>query len=361
MQTTAATASTLLTSRLEAAAAARRAVVTPTTPGVSATATAPNGPALSEPTASQPAGDPHLKGLLNDWGAEGSRYDLDRSGRVGMADLLLLLRRMGPPGAPPVPSPTSDGTGPQTKDQGTSPIQQLLADWGRSDSPWDLDHNGTVGMSDLVMLLAQMGQGHGQDAPGAPQAQVEDGIDPGHVEKLLADWGKEGSVYDLDHDGRVGMRDLLLLLGRLGSPGAPQVPPPQGAPGPADVASEAPSLLEQLLAAWGSGDRRFDLDADGTVGIRDLLRLLQSMREKREQGSTPAAWQPDRLAAPGHPGAGRGAAEHVAAALLQRAPTDADALRRAVLASNVSQQYRSLILGRASALLPRGRQVSMVG
>ncbi len=124
-------------------------------------------------------------------------------------------------------------------------LDALLADWGQSDSPYDLDGNGIVGINDLLMLLASLSEEpqqlpeppppHGDVAGSARPAaqaltdpQLSDPSSPNppptsKLDALLADWGKKDSPYDLDGNGFVGVNDLLLLLARM-SGGGPQQP-----------------------------------------------------------------------------------------------------------------------------------------
>jgi probable HAF family extracellular repeat protein len=59
--------------------------------------------------------------------------------------------------------------------EANSPIDALFAHWGERDSLFDLDGNGTVGMSDLLILLAQMGgdEAASEGGAGIPTIPVE--------------------------------------------------------------------------------------------------------------------------------------------------------------------------------------------
>ncbi len=86
---------------------------------------------------------------------------------------------------------------------------------------------------------------------------------------LLAAWGSPaGEPCDLDGDGVVGLGDFTALLSAWGVCPLPSLPPTSGRP-------VAASQRTKLLAAWGpcTGDCPGDLDGDGVVGIRDLLIL----------------------------------------------------------------------------------------
>lgn len=84
-------------------------------------------------------------------------------------------------------------------------IAGLTAAWGESDSPYDLDGDGTVGSGDLMMLLANGGTMMGE----APKNLTMKG--------LLADYGKANSPYDLNGDGTVDTSDLLEFMSREGA------------------------------------------------------------------------------------------------------------------------------------------------
>ena len=206
-----------------------------------------------------------LQALLNDWGQTGSKYDLDGDGTVGMTDMLELLKQMA--------------EAPIEKE--TDPLQALLDDWGKADSPHDLNGDGTVGIQDMLQLLANLATDPGaepdprhrmpDDSAGETLSQAE------RLQALLNDWGQTGSKFDLDGDGTVGMTDMLELLKRMADESAQ---PPAGDTG----ATPNQTTLQQLLADWGKTDSRFDLDADGTVGIRDMLLLLAQMAQREPAG-----------------------------------------------------------------------------
>lgn len=80
----------------------------------------------------------------------------------------------------------------------------LLANWGKSDSIYDLTGNGTVDGEDLLMLLSN---------GGTMMVEIPADMDfELTLEGLIAAWGKSNSPYDLDGDGIVDGLDLLLFL-----------------------------------------------------------------------------------------------------------------------------------------------------
>lgn len=129
----------------------------------------------------------------------------------------------------------------------TTRLDALLADWGQSDSPFDLDGNGIVGAADLLMLLARLSEGAQTPEPtpgdvavraqpsttALAEPQLSDPSDPNRpptndLDALLADWGQSDSTYDLDGDGIVGAADLLMLLAKLSGEGSTRPHEPHG-------------------------------------------------------------------------------------------------------------------------------------
>ena len=181
-----------------------------------------------------------LDQLKADWGKSDSPWDLNGDGTVNVQDFLELLARM-----------SGGNKAPETPPEPQSPLDQLLADWGKSDSPWDLNADGTVDIKDFLNLLAQMS--------GGVEANQQEAID-----RLKADWGKSDSPWDLNGDGTVDVRDFLNLLAQLA--GGEQAQPEQPM-----------SPVELLKADWGKSDSPWDLNGDGTVNVQDFLELLARM------------------------------------------------------------------------------------
>ncbi|MHC4304467.1 MAG: hypothetical protein ACYSW2_08220 [Planctomycetota bacterium] len=243
-----------------------------------------------------------LEQLKADWGKTNSPWDLNDDGTVDIRDFLRLLAKLAGGNEDSVPFPPENGPSakPAPLDlgepiekgaDGKSPLEQLLADWGKADSPWDLNDDGTVDIRDFLKLLAQ--NGSGIDDPPIPTDQVGDETetitenvadDVGSsgnktpLEQLLADWGKTDSPWDLNDDGTVDIRDFLKLLAQNGggTNDTPNIPPHQLHVQGETIAEnhKQQSPLQQLLADWGKTDSPWDLNGDGTVNIRDFLKLL---------------------------------------------------------------------------------------
>jgi Ca2+-binding EF-hand superfamily protein len=222
-------------------------------------------PQADESAATAPTGTPPrvekseslLEQLKADWGKSDSPWDLNADGTVDVKDFLALLAHM-----------SSGDTTPDAQ----SPLDQLLADWGQSDSPWDLNADGTVDIKDFLNLLAQQSGG-----VGANQQEA--------IDRLKADWGQSDSPWDLNADGTVNVQDFLALLAQLSGAEQPQPEQPL-------------SPVEQLKADWGQSDSPWDLDGDGTVNVRDFLELLARMKgrspepldtDETVQGASPQA------------------------------------------------------------------------
>lgn len=236
------------------------------------------------------------------------------------------------------------------QDQPENPINALLADWGKSDSNYDLNNDGTVNTEDLLLLLAKLSAPDKpvEDAPELPKTQSEPiptpvvpepstdltpkpvanlatptPVDPepptdltpkpvanppttdstlkkpeNRIDALLADWGKSDSPYDLNKDGTVSTQDLLMLLNKIADATSQTVdkddtivPVASSSDGPlppdvnaGKIVSEAPinNPIQSLLNDWGKADSPYDYNGDGTVTTADLLMLLSKLSQSDE-------------------------------------------------------------------------------
>ena len=123
---------------------------------------------------------------------------------------------------------------------GTTSLLNTLASAGSSNVNADLDANGVVGTSDLLMLLAAWGPA----APGTP-----------------------GAAADLNNDGVVDRCDEILLRSAIGQP----------VDVPATDTMCSSSALTAILGAIGtpSSMTAADVNGDGSVTTADLLLVLQ--------------------------------------------------------------------------------------
>jgi hypothetical protein len=102
----------------------------------------------------------------------------------------------------------------------------------------DFDANGTVGVGDLLVMLATWGQA------GVPADLDGGGVSVTDFLVLLGQWGpcSASCVWDLDGNGSVGVGDLLIMLSTWGQTGVP-----------ADFDGGGVSVTDLLilLGAWG--------------------------------------------------------------------------------------------------------------
>jgi len=259
-----------------------------------------------------------VEGLLEAWGTNDDRYDLNADGTVNVRDLLALLAELSDTtkadettditGAPPTgPEAFTDLVGqtpPLPPEEDPLTIEGLKAAWGTDDARYDLNLDGTVNVQDLLALLAQISGARPQVESGVPGS---DGVGPVAstadaastpvtpplppeevpltIEGLREAWGTDNARYDLNADGTVNVRDLLALLAQLSGGQSETVADPADTnalataneKASADNIADEPTPLEKLLAAWGTDNPRYDLNADGTVNVQDLLAMLGQM------------------------------------------------------------------------------------
>jgi hypothetical protein len=76
---------------------------------------------------------------------------------------------------------------------------------------------------------------------------------------LLDAWGAD-THNDLDCDGTVGIVDMLLMLERVAE------------------GTASPASLDDLLADWGL-DTSVDRNCDGTVGVEEILMEIEAVTD----------------------------------------------------------------------------------
>ena len=303
-------------------------------------------------------GDP-LQALFADWGKTDSPYDLDGDGIVGVKDMLELLKQMA-----------------EAPIHHKDPLQALFDDWGKTDSPYDLNGDGTVGVQDMLLLLANMAKDPIADPdtlhdPRPRDPDTSAGGIPSQADRLQAlldDWGKSGSKFDLDGDGTVGVSDMLALLKLMAEEGAQ---PSAGDPGiqtPGTPGNQ--TRLQQLFADWGKADSQFDLDGDGTVGVRDMLILLARMARHPQNQPMPSQAFDPKSNGPEHFNRIRNDAAHYLRAaaqnyarsiLPQLASLDPNDIRESVEDSKIPAEQKRFVLDQIAAWHPQGHKVSVVG
>jgi len=258
------------------------------------------GPFESEP------GNP-INSLFADWGKSDSNYDLNSDGTVNTQDLLLLLEKLATPEnhgdrsidpeTPNITPVNSDISDSQT-DKPNNRIDALLADWGKADSNYDFNADGTVNTKDLLMLLEKLSAKENAADPTVitnPDTSVSQSDKPDNrIDALLADWGKADSKYDFNADGTVNTQDLLMLLEKLSANEGPVDPTVVTNPGTSDSQTDKPdNRIDALLADWGKADSNYDFNADGTVNTKDLLMLLEKLAAKENAADPTVITNPD--------------------------------------------------------------------
>ncbi len=331
----------------------------------------------------------HQMNALQHRRATGQSPSTGRPQALSMARTLLDVQRTAttaPPAAKIPPTGQSlPGGLPEIQKTVSDPLKALLADWGKKDSPWDLNGDGTVGIQDMLQLLAGM------------SLPKDDPPEPDPLKALLADWGKKDSPYDLNGDGTVGIQDLLQLLAGMSLPKNdpppahpdPLVTPPPLTPGdvvnpaqPAGIAldaadttapgavadaSPAKTPLQLLLEDWGKTGSRWDLNQNGNVGIRDMLMLLAQMTNTK-----PSSSGADRLDRDDHRHGRRTravaanyhrvAARNIARALAPQMSTmQPGELRESIQGSNLPDLQKRFVLDQIAAWHPHGHSISLVG
>ena len=329
-----------------------------------------------------------LDALLADWGQSDSPHDLDGNGIVGVSDLLMLLASLtegpqqvpapphgdvrGRPSTEALPEPRLSDTSPPERPP-TNDLDALLADWGQSDSPYDFDGNGIVGVSDLLMLLASLTEGP-QQVPSPPLGDVR---------------GRRGSSASAPH----------VLAKSPAQPNTPHDPPI--APGKrvaigVNATTIAQHVIDQLdknnsgaiapPQVDGSTPKfdRLDRNHDGALSrselaaqIRDMLldHIAMSPNTKLDQfvreAMTRLLDHDDRTGAPGE----RGAAIQRSSRVYQQANLEATArqlvqrltdqgateLRKLVQEGELSANEKRAVLDQISILRPGAQSVNMVG
>ena len=159
-----------------------------------------------------------IDGLLEAWGTDNPRYDLNGDGNVNIDDLFALLAKMADDMKPPEDNPeafTDLVEPPQT------PPPASVAQADALDTPV---------VSDDPALTPTAESGNGIVESGEmPQTQSQP---PLTIDNLLDAWGSDNPQFDLNGDGKVDIDDLFALLGKMAEDlrDGDGPPPPLGAP-----------------------------------------------------------------------------------------------------------------------------------
>jgi hypothetical protein len=212
-------------------------------------------------------------------------------------------------------------------------MQGLMNAWGQTNSPYDLNQDGTVDVDDLLCMLSKWPDNQSAvDAPPAPDAAIN---------SVVAEPGVT-----------VGEQPNAVALNEP----------------PADT--EAPPMtLKGLMAAWGQTNSPYDLNADGVVDVDDLLQWLDNWPDGAGE-SGPQAAQAPASAKPSlsaNTSASMADIGKLADRLIDRLtaagfdtqpPTN---IREVVDRLNLPPRQTSHIFKRLAAMYPQGMGVNVVG
>lgn len=143
--------------------------------------------------------------LGNDW----PQADFNQDGVVTERDLSIILAANGDSSAQRL---TGDISGDGVVD---SIDQALLAVvWGGDYPQADVDGDGTIGLSDLMGVLAAQGESYGSSLTGDVDGSCE--VDQTDVDLISTMLGTTWAPADLNGDGQVTQADFLSILGNVG-------------------------------------------------------------------------------------------------------------------------------------------------
>jgi hypothetical protein len=166
-------------------------------------------------------------------------------------------------------------------------VQGFHEHWGQSDSPYDLNGDGTVNIDDLLQYINSL---VGPD--DEPQGTASNAIDAGDVEPAAPVEPIATAIPD----------DLL--------PTDPNAPTPE----------PQPPTIQGFHEYWNQSNAQYDLNQDGTVNIDDLLQFINSL--VCVQCPEPTGIPDDHKS---QPSAGLTATSSTDAASIAAAATDLDA------------------------------------
>ncbi len=145
------------------------------------------------------------------WGTGFPIADLNGDSAVNVLDLLLVLATFGEVAADKLQGDINGDCSTDDVD-----LAVLKALWGTGNPTADLDGDGQVGSADLLILLEHFGDTCGTtilvgDIDGSCN------VDETDLDLLLAVWGTDFPVADLNDDGTINILDHTLLLGNFGA------------------------------------------------------------------------------------------------------------------------------------------------
>ena len=254
----------------------------------------------------------------------------------------------------------------------TSKLDGLLADWGKKDSPFDLDGNGIVGVNDLLLLLAQL-SGGGSQQPQEPHGDVASPRRPSA--RVSTELPAQPNAL-VDHDPAITSGDPIAI-----SVNATTIAPRviddldqnnSGTIAPPEVVGSTPTF-DRVDRNHNGALSRSKLAAQ----IRDMLldHIAMSPNTKLDQfvreAMTRLLDHDDRTGAPGE----RGAAIQRSSRVYQQANLEATArqlvqrltdqgateLRKLVQEGELSANEKRAVLDQISILRPGAHSVNLVG
>ncbi len=195
-----------------------------------------------------------------------------------------------------------------------------------------------------------------QGRPGG--AQVEE--PKTRLDALLADWGKEDSPYDLNGDGKVGIHDMLMLLKQMANEmppnGAPAGNRPTGRPVPVPGRPDG----SRPVPGRPDGSRPVPGRPDGSrpvPGRPDGSRPVPG-RPDGPLSTRPVPGRPDVLLENYY----RASADNIARTLLpQMSTTEPGELRESIRGSNLPDAQKRFVLDRLATWHPHGHHLKVVG
>jgi hypothetical protein len=173
---------------------------------------------MGETACSQLAGDANGDKVVNVYdlivtyiaiGSSLTQFDCNKDGAVTTADYYLVNDALGT-----IAGDTFEGDVNGDWVVNDADIDLIEATFGEAWPQADIDGNGTVGQSDISLLLNNYGIGTGQQFDG--DIDINCAVDSQDHQLVLAAMGTNFAPADIDGDGTVGLSDFLLVQGNYG-------------------------------------------------------------------------------------------------------------------------------------------------